>query len=103
MERRGGSPPPPPPPQRFNVWVGEDFAGLSQYCHLVAGVVGEVHARIFGQTDEAPTAYAHKLGLAFQMTNILRDVGEAPLRGRIYLPLGAQPLFGVKALAPNPT
>jgi phytoene synthase len=41
----------------------------------VAGVVGEVSALIFGQTD-ATTAYAHKLGLALQLTNIIRDVGE---------------------------
>jgi phytoene synthase len=74
-----------------------DFAGLTQYCHLVAGVVGEVAARIFGQTDEATTAYAHKLGLALQMTNIIRDVGEDALRGRIYLPLDEQQRFGVKA------
>lgn len=74
-----------------------DFAGLTQYCHLVAGVVGEVAARIFGQTDEATTTYAHKLGLALQMTNIIRDVGEDALRGRIYLPLDEQQRFGVKA------
>jgi phytoene synthase len=53
-----------------------DFAALERYCHLVAGVVGEVAARIFGQTQEKTTAYAHKLGLAFQLTNIIRDVGE---------------------------
>ena len=74
-----------------------DFTGLTNYCHLVAGIVGEVAARIFGQTDEATTAYAHKLGLAFQMTNIIRDVGEDALRGRIYLPLDEQQRFGVKA------
>jgi phytoene synthase len=74
-----------------------DFAGLTKYCHLVAGVVGEVAARIFGQTDEATTRYAHKLGLAFQMTNIIRDVGEDAMRGRIYLPLDEQQRFGVKA------
>jgi phytoene synthase len=74
-----------------------DFAGLTNYCHLVAGIVGEVAARIFGQTDEATTGYAHKLGLAFQMTNIIRDVGEDALRGRIYLPLDEQQRFGVKA------
>ena len=53
-----------------------DFPGLSRYCHLVAGIVGEVAARIFGQTQEATTRYAHTLGLAFQLTNIIRDVGE---------------------------
>jgi len=74
-----------------------DFPGLQRYCHLVAGIVGEVAARIFGQTDPATTAYAHKLGLAFQMTNIIRDVGEDALRGRIYLPLNELQRFDVKA------
>ena len=74
-----------------------DFAGLTQYCHLVAGVVGEVAARIFGQTDDATTQYAHKLGLAFQMTNIIRDVGEDAMRGRIYLPMTDLQQFQVTA------
>ncbi|MDB5890974.1 MAG: hpnD [Polaromonas sp.] len=74
-----------------------DFPNLQRYCHLVAGIVGEVAARIFGQTDEATTAYAHKLGLAFQMTNIIRDVGEDALRGRIYLPVNELQKFDVKA------
>ena len=74
-----------------------DFPGLSRYCHLVAGVVGEVAARIFGQTDEATTAYAHKLGLAFQLTNLIRDVGEDAMLGRIYLPVNELQQFDVKA------
>ncbi len=74
-----------------------DFTALSRYCHLVAGIVGEVAARIFGQTDAATTAYAHKLGLAFQLTNIIRDVGEDALRGRIYLPVSELQQFDVKA------
>ena len=74
-----------------------DFPGLQRYCHLVAGIVGEVAARIFGQTDDATTAYAHKLGLAFQLTNIIRDVGEDALRGRIYLPVNELQRFDVKA------
>ena len=74
-----------------------DFAGLARYCHLVAGVVGEVAARIFGQQDERTTAYAHKLGLAFQLTNIIRDVGEDAMRGRIYLPVSELQQFDVKA------
>ena len=74
-----------------------DFPGLARYCHLVAGIVGEVAARIFGQADEATTAYAHKLGLAFQLTNIIRDVGEDSLRGRIYLPVNELQKFDVKA------
>lgn len=74
-----------------------DFAGLERYCHLVAGVVGEVSARIFGQTQPETTRYAHKLGLAFQLTNIIRDVGEDALRGRIYLPVNELQQFDVKA------
>ncbi|MFN3375587.1 MAG: presqualene diphosphate synthase HpnD [Burkholderiaceae bacterium] len=74
-----------------------DFPGLQRYCHLVAGVVGEVAARIFGQTDERTTAYAHTLGLAFQLTNIIRDVGEDAMRGRIYLPVNELQQFDVKA------
>ncbi len=74
-----------------------DYAGLQRYCHLVAGIVGEVAAKIFGQTDAATTAYAHKLGLAFQLTNIIRDVGEDALRGRIYLPVSELQQFDVKA------
>ena len=74
-----------------------DYAGLQRYCHLVAGVVGEVAARIFGQTDPATTAYAHKLGQAFQLTNIIRDVGEDAMRGRIYLPINDLQQFNVKA------
>jgi phytoene synthase len=74
-----------------------DFAGLQRYCHLVAGVVGEVSARIFGQTQPQTTAYAHKLGLAFQLTNIIRDVGEDAMRGRIYLPVDELQQFDVKA------
>lgn len=74
-----------------------DFAALQQYCHRVAGVVGEVAARIFGQTDPQTTAYAHRLGLAFQLTNIIRDVGEDALRGRLYLPVAELQRFDVKA------
>ena len=74
-----------------------DYPGLQRYCHLVAGVVGEVAARIFGQTDDATTAYAHKMGQAFQLTNIIRDVGEDALRGRIYLPISDLQRFDVKA------
>jgi len=74
-----------------------DFAALEQYCHLVAGVVGEVSARIFGQKDGKTTEYAHKLGLAFQLTNIIRDVGEDARIGRIYLPVNELQRFDVKA------
>ena len=75
-----------------------DFPALERYCHLVAGIVGEVSARIFGQTQPQTTGYAHKLGLAFQLTNIIRDVGEDAMRGRIYLPIDEQQRFDVKAV-----
>ncbi len=74
-----------------------DYTNLQQYCHLVAGVVGEVAAGIFGQTQTGTTAYAHKLGLALQLTNIIRDVGEDAMRGRIYLPIDELQRFGLKA------
>ena len=74
-----------------------DFAGLQRYCHLVAGVVGEVSAHIFGQSQDETTHYAHQLGLAFQLTNIIRDVGEDALRGRIYLPVNELQQFEVSA------
>jgi phytoene synthase len=74
-----------------------DYPNLQRYCHLVAGEVGEVAARIFGQTQEQTTAYAHKLGQALQLTNIIRDVGEDALRGRIYLPVNELQQFDVKA------
>ena len=74
-----------------------DYAGLQRYCHLVAGIVGEVAAQIFGQTQSQTTAYAHTLGQAFQLTNIIRDVGEDAMRGRIYLPLSDLQQFDVKA------
>jgi phytoene synthase len=74
-----------------------DFAGLQRYCHLVAGIVGEVAARIFGQTQAQTTQYAHTLGQALQLTNIIRDVGEDALRGRIYLPIADLQQFDVKA------
>jgi 15-cis-phytoene synthase len=74
-----------------------NFAGLARYCHLVAGVVGEVAANIFGRSDERTIGYAHKLGLAMQLTNIIRDVGDDARRGRIYLPMDECKRFDVKA------
>jgi phytoene synthase len=74
-----------------------DYPNLERYCHLVAGVVGEVAAKIFGQTRPETTHYAHTLGQALQLTNIIRDVGEDALRGRIYLPVNELQQFGVKA------
>ncbi len=74
-----------------------DYPALQRYCHLVAGVVGEVAANIFGRTDEATVPYAHQLGQAMQLTNIIRDVGDDARRGRIYLPLEELQRFDVKA------
>ena len=63
-----------------------DFPALEQYCHRVAGVVGLMSAEIFGYENPDTRSYARDLGIAFQLTNILRDVGEDARRGRIYLP-----------------
>ncbi|WP_298234887.1 presqualene diphosphate synthase HpnD [uncultured Azohydromonas sp.] len=74
-----------------------DFPALQRYCHLVAGIVGEVAAGIFGRTQEKTLQYAHTLGQAMQLTNIIRDVGEDARRGRIYLPVSELQRFDVKA------
>jgi phytoene synthase len=74
-----------------------DYPALARYCHLVAGVVGEVAAGIFGHSRPATLEYAHKLGLAMQLTNIIRDVGDDARRGRIYLPVSELQQFEVKA------
>ena len=63
-----------------------DFADLERYCHCVAGVVGLMSAEIFGYANPGTLDYARNLGIAFQLTNIIRDVGEDARRGRIYLP-----------------
>ena len=63
-----------------------DFASLRVYCHRVAGVVGQLAASIFGYRHPRTLEYAETLGLAFQLTNIIRDVGEDARRGRVYLP-----------------
>jgi len=72
-----------------------DFAELERYCHCVAGVVGLMSAEIFGYVNPATRAYARDLGIAFQLTNIIRDVGEDARRGRIYLPQDELTLHGV--------
>ena len=74
-----------------------DFAMLERYCDLVAGEVGLMSAEIFGYSQPATLAYARDLGLAFQLTNIIRDVGEDARRGRIYLPQDELDRFGVRA------
>ena len=74
-----------------------DFIALQLYCHHVAGVVGQLSAEIFGYKDIKTLEYAHNLGLAFQLTNIIRDVGEDARRGRIYLPENELAKFGVSS------
>lgn len=74
-----------------------DFKGLQLYCYRVAAVVGLLAAEIFGYQDRATLKYAHDLGIAFQLTNIIRDVGEDARRGRIYLPVDELQRFGVPA------
>ncbi len=73
------------------------FKHLALYCHRVASVVGLLAAEIFGYNNRKTLKYAEKLGLAFQMTNIIRDVREDAERGRIYLPEEDLDRFHVKA------
>jgi phytoene synthase len=72
-----------------------DFKELQLYCYRVASVVGLLSASIFGYSDRHTLKYAHDLGLAFQLTNIIRDVGEDARRGRIYLPMDELAQHGV--------
>jgi phytoene synthase len=74
-----------------------DFAGLERYCYRVAGVVGMLAAGIFGYSDPRTLQYARSLGTAFQLTNIIRDVGEDARKNRIYLPVEDLQRFGVSA------
>ena len=73
------------------------FADLYRYCYLVASVVGLVCIRIFGYRDPRAEKLAEETGVAFQLTNILRDVREDASRGRLYLPLSDLEDLGVKA------
>ncbi|WP_018228870.1 presqualene diphosphate synthase HpnD [Methyloversatilis universalis] len=74
-----------------------DFKGLQLYCYRVASVVGLLASQIFGSTHRDTQKYAHDLGIAFQLTNIIRDVGEDARRGRIYLPVEELQRFNVRA------
>ena len=65
----------------------ENFKQLQLYCYRAASVVGLLSARIFGFTNKDTLKYAHDLGIALQLTNIIRDLGEDAHRGRIYVPL----------------
>jgi len=79
----------------FNSYPG--FRELSLYCHRVASIVGIMAAEIFGFEDRATLKYAHNLGMAFQLTNILRDVHEDLQRGRLYIPLDEMEKYGVSS------
>ncbi|RFP21955.1 squalene synthase HpnD [Duganella sp. BJB488] len=74
-----------------------DYAALTKYCWHVASVVGILSASIFGATKPETLLYAEKLGHAFQLTNIIRDVGEDARKGRIYLPINELQQFNVTA------
>ena len=73
------------------------FDELKLYCHRVAGVVGCLIARILGFSNPQTLEYADKMGLALQLTNIIRDVGEDARQGRIYLPIEEMQKFDVPA------
>lgn len=75
----------------------QDFKSLQLYCYRVASVVGLLSVEIFGYKNRQTLKYAHDLGIAFQLTNIIRDVGEDARRGRIYLPMDEMQQFGVTA------
>jgi 15-cis-phytoene synthase len=74
-----------------------DFPALRRYAHLVAGVVGEISAGVFGYTDPRTVQYAGRLGLALQLINIIRDVGDDARRGRVYIPVDELQRFEVRA------
>jgi 15-cis-phytoene synthase len=74
----------------------QDFADLVVYCRRVAGSIGRLCLSIFGPIDPRTSRYADQLGIALQQTNILRDVREDLLNGRIYLPQGELDRFGVR-------
>ncbi len=76
--------------------VYADFEALSLYCYRVASVIGLMSAAIFGYQQPDTLKYAHDLGIAFQLTNIIRDVREDAQRGRIYLPQDEMMQFGVQ-------
>jgi phytoene synthase len=74
-----------------------DFEALRLYCHRAAGVVGQLSASIFGYANPSTIEYAETLGVAFQLTNIIRDVGEDARRDRVYLPADELARFGLGA------
>jgi phytoene synthase len=74
-----------------------DFDSLRLYCHRAAGVVGQLSASIFGYANPSTLEYAEALGIAFQLTNIIRDVGEDARRDRVYIPQDELVRFGLTA------
>lgn len=71
------------------------FTDLHRYCYRVASIVGLICLRIFGEAEDRGRRYAENLGVALQLTNILRDVGSDLSRGRVYLPADELARFGV--------
>ncbi len=93
----------PAPSAQTPVVLYRTFDDLYQYCYHVASVVGLVCIKIFGYRDRNAEKLAERLGVAFQLTNIIRDVKEDAGMGRIYLPLQDLQLYGVpsNAIAEN--
>ena len=73
----------------------ENFKQLELYCYRVASSVGILSAKIFGFNDIKTLKYARDMGIALQLTNIIRDLGEDAMRGRIYIPLDELKIFDV--------
>ena len=84
----------PAPREGFSVHY-RTFDDLYEYCYRVASVVGLVCIHVFGYRDPAAEALAERLGLAFQLTNIIRDVKEDVSMGRVYLPQEDMEKFGI--------
>ncbi len=78
-----------------------DWNELDLYCDRVASAVGRLSIRVFGMQEEAGRQLAHHLGRALQLTNILRDLDEDALRGRLYLPREALERAGVREFTPS--
>src|SRR6202043_394961 len=87
-----------PAPQELIIHY-RTFDDLYQYCYRVASVVGLVCIHVFGYRDAAAEALAERLGLAFQLTNIIRDVKEDASMGRVYLPEEDLDKFGISLSA----
>ena len=79
-----------------------DRATLDLYCDRVACAVGRLSVRVFGMQHDAGLALAHHLGMALQLTNILRDLDEDASLGRLYLPREALQAHGIAATDPGP-